>query len=161
MRRIVPIAFLGLLLDPPLGNAQDFSTGSEAAKAGDYVAAFQEWAPLAEQGDAVAQKNLGIMYSRGEGVPQDHAEAEKWYRRAAEQGDAGAQNNLGVMYAQGKGVPQDYITAHMWSNIAASKGSETAISLREKLISMMQPADISEAQRRATRCLASDYSDCQ
>ena len=51
------------------------------------------------------------MYANGKGVPQDYAEAVKWYRRAAEQGDAYAQNNLGLMYANGKGVPQDYAEA--------------------------------------------------
>ena len=49
----------------------------------------------AEQGDASAQFRLGFMYNTGEGVPQDDAEAVKWYRLAAEQGDASAQFNLG------------------------------------------------------------------
>jgi uncharacterized protein len=56
----------------------------------------------AEQGDANAQFKLGLMYYNGEGVPEDDAEAVKWYRKAAEQGLAGAQFNLGVMYAYGK-----------------------------------------------------------
>ena len=42
----------------------------------------------AEQGNAAAQYNLGVMYDNGEGVPQDYAEAAKWYRLAAEQGEA-------------------------------------------------------------------------
>jgi len=50
----------------------------------------------AEQGDASAQNSLGIRYDTGEGVPQDYAEAVKWYRLAAEQGYAAAQFNLGV-----------------------------------------------------------------
>jgi uncharacterized protein len=48
------------------------------------------------------------MYNEGLSVPQDYAEALKWYRKAAEQGDAIAQNNLGVMYENGKGIPQNY-----------------------------------------------------
>jgi TPR repeat protein len=43
------------------------------------------------QGFAVAQFNLGVMYSDGQGVPQNDAEAVRWYRLAAEQGHAGAQ----------------------------------------------------------------------
>ena len=74
----------------------------------DYATALKLWRPLAEQGDAQAQYNLGIMYDNGQGVPQDDAEAVKWYRKAAEQGIAKAQYNLGVMYANGRGVPQDY-----------------------------------------------------
>jgi TPR repeat protein len=61
----------------------------------------------AEAGNAFAQYGLGLKYAVGEGVPQDYAEAVKWYRKAAEQGDAYAQNNLGLMYEYGKGVPKD------------------------------------------------------
>ena len=43
---------------------------------------------IAEQGDATAQFNLGLMYDTGEGVPENDAEAVRWYRMAAEQGDA-------------------------------------------------------------------------
>ncbi len=73
----------------------------------------------ADQGDAIAESNLGIMYAKGQGVPKDYAEAAKWFRLAADQGDA-AQSNLGAMYANGHGVPQDYVQAHMWLNVAAS-----------------------------------------
>ena len=48
----------------------------------------------AEQGFAAAQSNLGDMFNKGWGVPQDDAEAAKWYRRAAVQGDADAQYSL-------------------------------------------------------------------
>ena len=37
----------------------------------------------AEQGDADAQLNLGIMYFNGEGVPQDYVQAHKWFNLAA------------------------------------------------------------------------------
>ena len=57
----------------------------------------EELRARAEQGDADAQANLGLMYYNGEGVPQDYAEAVRWFRLAAEQGDADAQYNLGVM----------------------------------------------------------------
>ena len=36
----------------------------------------------AEAGDAVAQADLGVMYADGNGVPEDAAEAVKWYRKA-------------------------------------------------------------------------------
>ena len=68
----------------------------------------------AEGGDAIAQFNLGAMYDNGQGVPQDVAEALKWYRLAADQGQADAQFNLGVMYYNGQGVPKDLIEAYAW-----------------------------------------------
>ena len=49
----------------------------------------------------------GLMYSNGEGVPKNDAEAVRWYRMAAEQGDTQAQVNLGVMYSNGEGIPKD------------------------------------------------------
>ncbi len=68
----------------------DFEAGMEAYDRGDYATALKEWRPLAEQGDANAQFNLGSMYEYGEGVPQDDKEAARWFRLAAEQGYAKA-----------------------------------------------------------------------
>ena len=75
----------------------------------------------AEKGDARAQYNLGKMYSKGEGVMQDNAEAMSWYRKAAEQGHVNAQGMLGFMYANGEGVPQDDAAAVVWFRRAAEK----------------------------------------
>ena len=108
----------------------DFDKGMDAAQKGDYATALREWEPLAKQGDAAAQYNLGVMYGTGKGVPQDYSTAVKWYSLAAKQGDADAQNNLGVMYARGEGVIQDNVYAHMWWNIAASQGQENAAQNR-------------------------------
>ena len=43
------------------------------------------WQQLAKQGNADAQCNLGVIYDTAQGVPQDYAEALKWYRLAADQ----------------------------------------------------------------------------
>ena len=53
-----------------------------------------ELTELAEQGDALAQNNLGVAYANGEGVAEDDEEAVKWYRKAAEQGQADAIETL-------------------------------------------------------------------
>ncbi len=79
----------------------DIKAGKDAYLRGDYATALKEWRPLAEQGNAIAQNNLGLMYNNGEGVPQDYEEALRWYRLAAAQGNAIAQNNLGLKYAKG------------------------------------------------------------
>jgi TPR repeat protein len=68
--------------------AQDFYKGVEA---------FKKWRPLAEQGDAVAQNNLGIMYFNGEGVPQDYILAHMWLNLAAAQGDEMARQNREIV----------------------------------------------------------------
>ena len=93
---------------------EQFQQGLAASEKGDHQSAFQFWKPLAEEGDVRAQFNLGVMYSKGEGIKQDYFEAAKWFRKAAEQGNASAQLNLGVMYANGYGVPQDKNLAKEW-----------------------------------------------
>ena len=84
-----------------------------AYDAGDYATALTEWRPLAEQGNATAQSNLGVMHPTGQGVIEDDKEAVKWYRLAAEQGDASAQTSSSLMHANGQGVIQDNVYAHM------------------------------------------------
>ena len=99
----------------------DFDEGLAAYKKGDYATALREWQPLAEQGHARAQYNLGWMYAHGQGVPSDDEAAAQWYRRAAEQGYANAQFYLGNMYRKGEGVPQDYQAAAQWYRRAAEQ----------------------------------------
>ena len=55
----------------------DFQKGFDAADKGDFATALKEWKPLAEQGDADAQFNLGWMYDYGKGVPQNDKTAVK------------------------------------------------------------------------------------
>lgn len=83
---------------------------------------------LADQGDARAQYNLGVMYAKGRGVTKDWAEAMKWYRRAADLGYAEAQHYLGFMYSLGLGVTQDSAEAAKWYRKAADQGHTTAQS---------------------------------
>jgi TPR repeat protein len=108
--------------------AADFAKGLRAAQSGDFATALREWTVLAEQGDAKAQYNLGVMYRRGQGVVQDYKEAVKWYRKSAEQGDADAQSNLGAMYSKGKGVVQNDKEAVKWYRKSAEQGNATAQS---------------------------------
>jgi TPR repeat protein len=61
-----------------------------ALQRGDYTMAMRLIRPLAEQGNAGAQTDLGVIYDTGLGVPQDYAQAVVWYHKAADQGDAGA-----------------------------------------------------------------------
>jgi len=96
--------------------------GAAAYQRDDYATALREWRPLAEQGVAYAQFNLGLMYYNGQGVPQDYAQALQWYRKAAEQGYAKAQHNLGFMYYNGEGVPQDDAEVVEWWRKAAEQG---------------------------------------
>jgi TPR repeat protein len=54
----------------------DFQDGLNAYDKQDYDAAFEEWQPLAKQGNADAQNNLGTMYANGKGVVLLHILAQ-------------------------------------------------------------------------------------
>ena len=107
--------------------------GYQSYLKGDYQAAFDEWLPLAELGDAEAQYNLGVMFDQGASVEQDLAKAASWYRKAAEQGFMDAQTNLGMMYYRGEGVAADHDEASRWLQRAADKGDAEAAALLEQL----------------------------
>jgi len=79
-----------------------------------------------EANNALAQFNLGAMYDKGEDVPENNAEAVKWYRKAADQGNAVAQSNLGDMYVKGEGVPGNHAEAVKWFRKAADQGNAAA-----------------------------------
>ena len=113
-------------------NSAEASVEQQESFADDFSATLAK----AEQGDATAQCNLGIMYEFGKGVAQDDAEAVKWYRLAAEQGDAHGQYSLGLMYELGRGVAQDYAEAMRWYRQAADQGYKPAIGRYNYLKSM-------------------------
>jgi uncharacterized protein len=94
--------------------------------ADDHAASVDALKTRAAQGIAEAQFALGLMYHNGQGIPQDYAEALKWYHLAAAQGDAKAQSNLGFGYYSGQGVPQDYAEALKWHRLAAAQGNADA-----------------------------------
>jgi len=88
--------------------------------------AFEKALKAAEQGDAGAQYNLGFRYYFGKIVPEDYAEALKWFRKAAEQGYAKAQFSLGFLYEHGHGVLEDDAEAFKWYRKAAEQGYANA-----------------------------------
>ena len=106
--------------------AADYEKGLAAAQRGEYARALKEWEPLAEKGNADAQRNLALMYRSGRGVPKDYERAIKWYTLSAEQGNAIAQISLGVMYQNGEGVPQNYRLALKWYTLVAEQGNADA-----------------------------------
>ena len=147
---LVALALLTACAAPTL----DSKEGMEALQSGDYQTALEIWQTLAEQGDANAQTNLGIMYSKGDGVPQDDAKAVEWFRKAAEQGYPAAQHSLGFMYASGKGVPLDYVNAYAWFALAATQehpNSRPSLAFVEE---KMSDFEIQSAQK-----LAQEYYD--
>ena len=82
MRRPAALILMASLLcilfaNPGFGG--QLEDADAAIERGDYKEAYRLIKPLAEQGNAEAQYNLGGMYFRGRGVPQDFVLAHMWF----------------------------------------------------------------------------------
>lgn len=104
LHRLAPAAVLSLMLSalPPALHAQTLSPAQQtqydqavsAYENKRFDEAFRLLQPLAQQGHAKSQYNLGTMYANGEGTAQDYARAKYWLELAAKQGHADAANAL-------------------------------------------------------------------
>jgi TPR repeat protein len=118
----------------------------------------KELLAAAEQGDADAQFNLGVMLENGvddnghaiEGGKAEamRAEAAKWLLSAAEQGLPRAQLQLAEAYARGGEAPEDYVKACGWFLVAMTRLSgvhrHRARSGYELVCSRLTPAEIAK-----------------
>ena len=115
----------------------------------------------AQNGNRVAQNNLGAAYYNGQGVEQDLNEAIKWYKKAADlghgvarwnletiarQGHAGAQYNVGLLYHEGIGIKQNNVTAYAWWDNAATNGYQDAKEKKTIITERITPAQIVKAE---------------
>jgi len=167
--RLAPIAFqvFFLLFAVSAANAQ-FQAIQKQAMSGDAVAqnklarmyalgqgglepnaleAAKWFRKSANQGYPRSEYNMGMIYSRGEGVPKSMSESLRWYRKAANQGYIRAQRKLGDFYSEGVGVPRNYVQAYMWYNLAGAAGDNEARTARDRLTPQMNGSQIAEAQR--------------
>lgn len=123
----VPVLILAVLKNTMaqsvLGDMYYWGVGA----AQNHVKAVKWWRKAAEQGNAGAQHNLGVIHRDStyyidiEYKHKDFVEAVRWFRQSAEKGHAESQTNLGAMYEHGKGVSQDYSTAVNWYRKAAKQ----------------------------------------
>jgi len=82
MKRLIPIILILILMSAPV-YADDFQDGLDAYNRKDYKTPLEKWKHLAEQGDAIAQFNLGQMYT----MRQDYVQAHKWFNILDANGD--------------------------------------------------------------------------
>lgn len=92
----------------PMGAAwAGYDEGLAAYQRGRHDVALKEFTDAAARGDARAQRSLGLMHERGDGVPRDLAVAAEWYRKAVAQGLVSAHYNLAyVTLMPQSGAPQ-------------------------------------------------------
>ena len=152
LRRLAsPVMLLVSTVQP--ASASDFGSGLSAYNRGDYVTAFRDWHPLAEDGDPAAQAGLGFLFHKGLGVPQNDIEAASWFEKAAAKGQAEAQLLLGTLYFFGEGVQQSYVIAFAWCEIAQSNGQSDALECRDAALEHMTNAEIKQSFRLVTEWL--------
>jgi uncharacterized protein len=163
MKRVLFAVFL-VVASGTGAAAGPIEDADSAYQRGDYALAAGLYRPLAEQGNAEAQRLLGVIYYAGQGVPQDYQEAAKWYRKAAKQGNADAQLSLGVMYRNGQGVSHDFVRSYMWLNLAATavRGDlkKYAMKSLDTVAPHMTAAQIVKAQEMSRRCQQSKFKEC-
>ena len=63
----------------------------------DVTEATKWFRKSAEQGEAKAQSNLGVLYANGDGIPEDNVLAYMWWKLAAAQGHEVAKKNKGII----------------------------------------------------------------
>ena len=92
---LLALTFLFLFSSVVFGD--DFQDGFDAYDRNDYKTAYKLWLPLAEQGNASAQYNLGVMYDNGQGVPQDYVLAHMWWNLSGSNGFKDAVTNRNIV----------------------------------------------------------------
>lgn len=125
--------------------ASDLDDAVDAMRSGDFAEAYCIMRPLAEEGDADAQYNIGWMYMNGYGLRVNDSLALEWWQKASEQGHSDASFSIGMLYSLGDGeVDKDTDKAIDNYLVAAADGHEDAIAI---LKSMMQRNDKSIRER--------------
>ncbi len=111
----------------------DYYDGIAAYENRDYAAAHRELQPLAEGGDARAQRLVGLLYRDGLGVRQDSVRAYMWFELAARGGQNGAaelRNELakGMQISQ---IEEAERMAALWQPARGYAGGDTSIRSEE------------------------------
>jgi len=83
LKRTIAAMVLASAFAAPVA-AGTFEDAVDAHARGDHAKTLRLIRPLANNGDASAQFNLGLMYMTGQGVQQDSAAAALWFRKAAD-----------------------------------------------------------------------------
>jgi TPR repeat protein len=117
-------------------------------------AAAISYRKAAENGHAMAQSNLGLMYTTGDGIARDEGQARHWFGRAAAQGYAPAQFHLGrrCHRASLSGAEvearESRIEAFKWLQLATAQEYPNADAARERVNIDMSADDVAEGNRR-------------
>ena len=103
------------------------------------------------------------MYDAGQGVPQDIAEADRWFEAAAGKGHADALYALCQDLAiGGGGVRQDSMRAYVWCDLAVAayrksdrlEAAGNALAMRDLMSVKLTADQLAEAKAQVTHWAA-------
>ena len=90
---------------------------------------LQECQKMADEGDSIAQTELGYRYRKGIGVAKDNDMAIKWFEAAVAQGNIKAMVELGLLYREATGYVATTQALELFER-AANAGNERGMLYR-------------------------------
>lgn len=156
-RRLFPVLALAsvLITQPAWAETHDpYDKAIETYGCGDYVKAFNLFMPLAAQGMAVAEYQIGMMTEQGQGTVQDMLKALEWYTKAAEKGVADAYYALGQLYSKGEVVARDAAQAHALFDLATQGGNKVAKDWLKMEAARLDDAGLAKSREYVQQWLA-------
>jgi len=97
MKKFLILLFLSFSFSGPAFADKAFDLWN----ADSYEEAIIEWTKLAYGGQAIAQNNLGVVYSSGKKIKKDCNKAIFWFKKGVQQNYAESEYNLGEEYISG------------------------------------------------------------
>lgn len=101
--------------------------GVEAYLREDFQTAYPRFLKDARSGNTYAMYMVGQMLQKGNGVPQNFIEANRWLKRSADKGITDALVSLADSYESGLGVKQDSSQSRKLYEDAAKQGNRGAL----------------------------------
>ena len=108
--------------DAPVALSEVLRDRMVALENGDFATARRILEPLANSGNTDAQYLLGVMYMRGDGVPQNSREAARLFRLSADHGSKHSQLQFARLLLEGVGVEKDEFEAFRYFELSSRQG---------------------------------------
>ena len=159
-----PVEALGTsVLSNDVEAEEQFHNGLISNSGQDYVSAAFWFRKAAEKGHTRAGCALGLLYCKGQGVPQDNAKAIDCWRKAAEQGEDNALYYLTLYSVSGAlGTPNNYAEGYFWASLAVARtaGHDLApyVEIRDGCASKLTLDQLSKVQTQVSQWLVANQS---
>ncbi len=167
---ILTLALLLFISSVHAGEDPRYSRINKLIASGNFKSAINILKPMANKADPLAQRWLGIIYSKGVGVDNDPELANKYFYQSASQNDKISQIYLGNNYFSGVGIRPDYVTAYMWVYLGSDVKTNAVLgkltyghvakAALELYGKRMKRWEIKKARQMALKCRRNNYKNC-